>query len=1124
MEYPSSEEEDLYDYSSHEEETGQDVEPHEDVYGDSWPQDGYSISDCGDELEEDEPEPKPPDYDQDDASHRRWYDEFDSQIEDENFQINPEDEQWREEEKSSYEGYEEDSCGDEAQSQFSLDKEPWRETEPNNHEKESWHEEVEFQFTQEEEREEEFNQEETTFMGLNHDNKSWCDETDSQFSLRGVEQCGEKEDHESGSDVMGLQTPDQISYGYPRKETPYSHGVGPGLIHTKSSFTKPWNHGNKRERFDSQLLTFSGNKQGPEAYLLWEKNMEQWLRFQNIPKEKKLHYALKRLVGEAHSWWLEEEAQAYYLKPITTWGNLKQRMYREFVQKSYNKSYIPKRLMFETTTNSWMSKAIPKTPPKEASSPKPEITSTTILKEEIESKTAAQAKEERPKSNLHNVATKPRAIPLLEPHGELRQCKSSKLSKSKEVICYRCHERGHFAANCPTRQVERSTILMSKSDAHLVTPSVENSNSCMIHLLLSKNVDSGHIMEHKDNEVERSKSVEKQPSKTLVGGTYDLIRYWNYSTIHRCIKYSVLIDSNSSIIHLILFLSVKRKTGCVDLRHKGRETATKKSLTSDPTEELTRHVNIPPYPEPMLCLPATKEREDVTNNFLPQEEPPDQTSSSFALLNTGHKFTIELDQVSSSLVQFVSNSLSDVIMNLISTEECEQTVGSLNDLMERISCRKEDRVVDTLCDILCDTVYGREIVQTKLVLPAYIVAMTAITHLFLAQSVDELAGTIKEHTNHKDDSPEKKKLVDQSQNLSGPAPLMITPPVMETRRVPNSCLIKEEPPDFKAQVQTREGATQGTPQTITPDPKRGVILSFCPKEEPSDAPCITKSPPHQGKTLASRKRIKANLLSLGVDSIVSRTKLFQGRGYDADIQTTQYQDDGRIKPAAEPKLIQTGCTTPIRPDKDICSVFEAYQLNHDDSRHETTWRLFTAQLQNTKKNNHPKSYYHQEVMEVTSQQTSNRRDGDMRPFIESPRANQEEPSFKTTCFGNLTHQMSFSNWNQVDTNFGLRDIKFLNRRTLDLPYLEFSNFGSLQTYVWQPGELLHHLEGLKRIFMCRKDHWIRWIQSYPTIHQDLLNIDPRAFNAHPQRLCSDLRHRMSVSIRLLNHGYTQKLS
>ncbi|KAG7585891.1 hypothetical protein ISN45_Aa02g012410 [Arabidopsis thaliana x Arabidopsis arenosa] len=144
--------------------------------------------------------------------------------------------------------------------------------------------------------------------------------------------------------------------------------------------------------------------------------------------------------------------------------------------------------------------------------------------------------------------------------------------------------------------------------------------------------------------------------------------------------------------------------------------------------------------------------------------------------------------------------------------------------------------------------------------------------------------TNKEHMEHKGDSPEVRKLNDQIQNQSEPAPLMLTPSIMETRRVSNSCLIKEEPPDFKAQAQTREGFKQATRQLKAPDQNRGVILSFLLKGEPPDAPCTIKPPPYQGKTLASQNRMKANLLSLGADCIVSRSKLFQGRGYDADIQ------------------------------------------------------------------------------------------------------------------------------------------------------------------------------------------------------------------------------------------------
>ena len=65
---------------------------------------------------------------------------------------------------------------------------------------------------------------------------------------------------------------------------------------------------------------------------------------------------------------------------------------------------------------------------------------------------------------------------------------------------------------------------------------------------------------------------------------------------------------------------------------------------------------------------------------------------------------------------------------------------------------------------------------------------------------------------------------------------------------------------------------------------RGVILSYLLKEEPPDEKFIPKPKQYQGKILESQKSMKANLLYLGAGYPVSRTKLFQGGGYDAAIK------------------------------------------------------------------------------------------------------------------------------------------------------------------------------------------------------------------------------------------------
>ncbi|XP_023644480.1 uncharacterized protein LOC111832403 [Capsella rubella] len=113
---------------------------------------------------------------------------------------------------------------------------------------------------------------------------------------------------------------------------------------------------------------------------------------------------------------------------------------------------------------------------------------------------------------------------------------------------------------------------------------------------------------------------------------------------------------------------------------------------------------------------------------------------------------------------------------------------------------------------------------------------------------------------HKGDSPEMKKRLNQNRNRSKPAPLVVTPSLMETRRVPSSFFIKEELPDFKTQAHTQEGANHVTPSTVVLDQNRGVIFTFLPKGEPPDAPCIMKTEQHQE------------------------------RGYDADIRTRSDQE------------------------------------------------------------------------------------------------------------------------------------------------------------------------------------------------------------------------------------------
>ncbi|KAJ4876040.1 Uncharacterized protein Rs2_41058 [Raphanus sativus] len=57
----------------------------------------------------------------------------------------------------------------------------------------------------------------------------------------------------------------------------------------------------------------------------------------------------------------------------------------------------------------------------------------------------------------------------------------------------------------------------------------------------------------------------------------------------------------------------------------------------------------------------------------------------------------------------------------------------------------------------------------------------------------------------------------------------------------------------------------------------------------------------------------------------------------------------------------------MRSNRDICSLFEAYLLNHDVSSRETTWRMCSTQLWNSSKKIQIKRSSYERVIPCTNQ-------------------------------------------------------------------------------------------------------------------------------------------------------------
>ncbi|KAF3581005.1 hypothetical protein DY000_02030757 [Brassica cretica] len=125
--------------------------------------------------------------------------------------------------------------------------------------------------------------------------------------------------------------------------------------------------------------------------------------------------------------------------------------------------------------------------------------------------------------------------------------------------------------------------------------------------------------------------------------------------------------------------------------------------------------------------------------------------------------------------------------------------------------------------------------------------------------------------------------------------------------------------------------------TRMPEQSRGAFMSFPLKEEPPDVPSKIKPIKYQ----------------------VSRSKLFQGRGYDAAIKSVDEPEANQLHQAANPKTNQ-----------DMCSVKMAYLTNQEEVFHETNFNTFYATKGVEPNWNHHQSYSEHKYMNFTNRRFS----------------------------------------------------------------------------------------------------------------------------------------------------------
>ncbi|KAF8049726.1 hypothetical protein N665_2134s0004 [Sinapis alba] len=423
---------------------------------DQW-SDEYSNTDFEENPYEEDPEPEPPDPYQDDNIPTDWS----------RHQAEPR------------EGYESDSWQEETEAKSSLDSSEDWEHEPD--------EEAQLQLGAKEDP-----WEYQVHPDTGQENKLWCEDTNSYISLgetdedeeEALDQEADPEDasgdssgredlnlsHDSDQDIEERSWCGEPFSGHEEKQTlsmkPYQD-YGSWYEETDSQIS---NDGTRQISNDTKIqegdlgvpekeealseagrnvdqpgyIHFAGHHQGPEAYFCWEKDMEHWFDSNQVPEEEKTAIAEDTLTEDAFRQWEREY--------VTGAGD------ELWSQIRVHTNPDPRRLILATRPNR-------KIQLKKSHDPKTGQESTLIIKGKTELTSPERVNGVQvvptPKAKAQELSTKQ----LPKSNEEGKPIKSSKPLKPVEPICYRCHEKGHFAITCPTRLVVNSHSREVNSDS-----------------------------------------------------------------------------------------------------------------------------------------------------------------------------------------------------------------------------------------------------------------------------------------------------------------------------------------------------------------------------------------------------------------------------------------------------------------------------------------------------------------------------------------------------------------------------------------------------------------------------------------------------------------------------------
>ncbi|WZY72153.1 hypothetical protein YC2023_004393 [Brassica napus] len=238
---------------------------------------------------------------------------------------------------------------------------------------------------------------------------------------------------------------------------------------------------------------------------------------------------------------------------------------------------------------------------------------------------------------------------------------------------------------------------------------------------------------------------------------------------------------------------------------------------------------------------------------------------------------------------------------------------------------------------------------------------------------------------------------------------------------------------------------------------------------------------YQGKALESQKRMKADLLYLGADYTVSRSKPCQEGG-----------DDVVIRSATEPEVNPKPYSTSQGANQDIRALKMPYLTNQEGLNHEANIYGFYTQEEVQDNWNWAKIFTEQEVMNFTTQRFLSRSICEY-PTLEGDLSSSKERPEAKPIIGVKRSLSAFQKAQDQEKWPRNYEVMIQSPKpvkpVLHLPQLEANRFNQLQTRHWRPGD---HLNQSGDILGLQEDnHWIRRILIYsnlPYLEQTDINV------------------------------------